>query len=148
MSKLRGKIMAVNGAQNQITKAVVQWPEITVAPHRFGGVEYQVGTREIGHIHVDTLVDIPFPTAIRNELVASGQVRPHHSLPDSGWISFYIRQPDDVNLAIELLQKSYNLAQDQAARRNQRHIANPSASQRDYTIHPHSQNQKDEHDNE
>ena len=110
--------MAVNGAQTQITTAITQWPEMTVAPHRFGGVEYQLGTREIGHIHGDTLVDIPFPTTIRNELVASGQVRPHHILPDSGWISFYIRQPEDVNLAIELLQKSYKIAQDQMARRS------------------------------
>ena len=140
--------MAVSGAQNQITSAVTQWPEMRVAPHRFGGVEYQLGTREIGHIHGDTLVDIPFPTAIRNQLVASGQVRPHHILPDSGWISFYIRQPDDVNVAIELLQKSYQIAQGQMARRNQRHTENPSASQSDQDTHPLSQNQKDEHGNQ
>jgi predicted DNA-binding protein (MmcQ/YjbR family) len=109
--------MSVNGAQKQITEAVYRWPETTVAPHRFGGVEYQIGTREIGHIHGDTLVDIPFPTPIRNELVDAGIARPHHVLPDSGWISFYIRQPEDINQAIALLQRSYQLAKEQAARR-------------------------------
>lgn len=127
--------MAIHGAQIQITASVTAWPETTVAPHRFGGVEYQVGTREIGHIHGDTLVDIPFPTAIRDELVATGQVQPHHILPQSGWISFYIRQPEDVNRAIELLQKSYQIAQEQAARRHQRQAASPG----EQTTHPHRQ---------
>lgn len=112
--------MSVNGAQRQITQTVTQWPGMTVSPHRFGGVEYQLGSREIGHIHGDSLVDIPFPTAVRNELVESGQAQPHHVLPDSGWISFYIRQPEDVNHAIDLLQRSYGIAQKQAARRPQR----------------------------
>ena len=52
--------MSVNGAQKQITEAVTPMAETTVAPHRFGGVEYQLGTREIGHIHGDTLVEFPF----------------------------------------------------------------------------------------
>ena len=109
--------MSVHGAQQHITKALSQWPDLQTAPHRFGGVEYLLGTREIGHVHGDSLVDIPFPTAVRNELVALGQVEPHHVLPDSGWISFYIRQPQDVEAAIALLRQSYQLAQAQAARR-------------------------------
>lgn len=109
--------MAVPGAQETISQAVASWPNMTVAPHRFGGVEYQLGTREIGHIHGDSLVDIPFPTAVRNELVESKQVQPHHILPESGWISFYIRQPEDVSRAIGLLKRSYQLAAEQAARR-------------------------------
>jgi hypothetical protein len=110
--------MSIAGAQKQITEAVTKWPEVTVAPHRFGGVEYQVGTREIGHIHGDILVDIPFPTAIRHRIVAEGRAQPHHILPDSGWISFYIRDVEDVGKAIELLRESYRLAHDQAARRH------------------------------
>lgn len=110
--------MAIAGAQKTISEAVASWPKTTIAPHRFGGVEYQLGTREFGHIHGDSLVDIPFPTAIRKELVESGQAQPHHILPESGWISFYIRQPDDVSRAIALLEKSYQLAAEQAARRS------------------------------
>lgn len=109
--------MAISGAQKTISEAVALWPNITIASHRFGGVEYQLGTREIGHIHGDSLVDIPFPTAVRNELIENGQAHPHHILSDSGWISFYIRRPEDVDHAISLLQKSYQLAMEQAARR-------------------------------
>ena len=109
--------MAVANAQKQITETVTGWKNVTAAPHRFGGVEFQFGTREIGHIHGDTLVDIPFPTAVRDEIVATGEASPHHILPNSGWVSLPIRKPDDVDQAIRLLQKSYQLAQEQAARR-------------------------------
>lgn len=34
---------------------------ITSQPYRFGGTEYNVGRPEIGHVHGDSLVDIPFP---------------------------------------------------------------------------------------
>ena len=45
--------MSVKGAQDRITKAVTAWEGVSVKPHRFGGVEYAIGKREIGHIHGD-----------------------------------------------------------------------------------------------
>ena len=115
---ITGVKMAIRGAQSQITTTVQTWPKVVVAPHRFGGVEYQLGTREIGHIHGDSLVDIPFPRAIRNQLVEAGLAQPHHILPESGWISFYIRTQADVSQAIDLLHQSYAIAQAQSARRH------------------------------
>ena len=109
--------MTVQNAQNQISTAVLQWEGVTAHPHRFGGTEYRLGTREIGHIHGDYLVDIPFPSKIRDEIVASGQAEAHHVLPESGWVSFYIRQPDDIAAAIDLLRRSYDIAAKQKARR-------------------------------
>jgi hypothetical protein len=109
--------MSVPGAGRQITAAVQQWSEVSAAPHRFGGVEYRLGRREIGHVHGDSLVDIPFPTSVRRELVAAGAAEPHHILPDSGWISFYLRTPADVTHAIDLLRRSYDLTLQQRARR-------------------------------
>jgi hypothetical protein len=105
----RRSVISVKGAGQQIKTAVSAWEGITSHPHRFGGVEYRLGIREIGHVHGDGLVDIPFPTRVRNELVATGQAVSHHVLPESGWISFYIRNPEDVEKAIALLRKSYDL---------------------------------------
>jgi Family of unknown function (DUF5519) len=102
--------MSVRGAQETITKAVTEWEGVTVQPHRFGGVEYVIGKREIGHIHGDHLVDVPFPTKVRDEIVAAGRAQVHHILPESGWVSFYLRQPEDVKLAIDLLAQSYQIA--------------------------------------
>jgi len=107
--------MAVSGAKERIDAAVQGWPGITSQPHRFGGTEYCLGQREIGHVHGDSLVDIPFPKAVRNELVTGGRAEPHHILPESGWVSIYLRQPSDVDRAIDLLHLSYEIATQHAA---------------------------------
>ena len=108
--------MSVRGAQESITQAVTSWSGVTVQPHRFGGVEYVIGKREIGHIHGDHLVDIPFPKKVRDEIVAAGRAEPHHILPETGWVSFYLRQEEDVEKAITLLQESYEIAQKQKSK--------------------------------
>ena len=110
--------MSDSGAGDKITATVLQWEGMSAVPHRFGGTEFRYGAREIGHIHGNHLVDIPFPTAIRHELVAAGKAEPHHILPDSGWISFRIRQTADVDHALALLQQSYRLAVDQRRKRS------------------------------
>jgi hypothetical protein len=102
--------VAVVGAGERIRKAVLRWPGVTGQPHRFGGLEYRVGRREIGHVHGDSLVDIPFPRRVRDELVAAGQARLHHVLPESGWVSVPLARSADVEGAIALLRLSYEAA--------------------------------------
>lgn len=102
--------MSVKGAQARISEAVASWPGVASQPHRFNGVEYVIGKREIGHIHGDHLVDIPFPKKVRDEIMATGRARPHHILPETGWVSFYLRQESDVEQAIALLHESYEIA--------------------------------------
>lgn len=79
--------MAVFGAKERIHIPLQGWSGITSQPHRFGGIEYCLGRREIGHVPGDSLVDIPFPTKVRNELITGGRAEPHHILPDSGLVS-------------------------------------------------------------
>jgi hypothetical protein len=106
-----GSPIMVRGAQERIRSAVLEWPGTQALPHRFGGTEFRLGEkREIGHIHGDHLVDIPFPRRVRDEVVAAGRAQPHHVLPDTGWISFYLHQPSDIEQAIQLLRQSYDLA--------------------------------------
>jgi predicted DNA-binding protein (MmcQ/YjbR family) len=105
-----GELMPVSNAQKTITRALTSWEGVSTAPHRFGGVEYLLGTRELGHIHGDHLVDIPFPKKVRDEVVSAGLAEPHHILPETGWISFYLREEDDTQTAIALLRRSYEIA--------------------------------------
>jgi len=42
--------MAVPGAQQKIHETVLSWSGVTAHPHRFGGTEYRLGKRELGHI--------------------------------------------------------------------------------------------------
>ena len=112
--------MASLRASEQITQAVLSWSGTESHPHRFGGIEFRMGRREIGHVHGDRLVDIPFPTRVRNEIVSSGAAEPHHILPESGWVSLYLRSEADTDRAIGLLRRSYDLAL------AQRQLAHPS----------------------
>jgi hypothetical protein len=109
--------MSSCGTRERITKAALSWEGVTTHPHRFGGTEYRFGRRELGHIHGDHMVDIPFPKRVRDDVVAAGRAQAHHLLPETGWVSFYIQEPGDVEQAIALLRESFELA---VAQRNKR----------------------------
>jgi hypothetical protein len=53
------------------------------------------------------MADLPFPVRMREELVAAGAARVHHVLPQTGWVSYRIHQPEDVEGALELFRKNY-----------------------------------------
>jgi hypothetical protein len=102
--------VAVPAAAEKIALAMRELPGVSSGPHRFGGTESHLARREIGHVHGDHLVDIPFTKKIREELVAEGKAERHHILPDSGWVSIYLRQTADLERAIGLLRFSFDLA--------------------------------------
>ena len=91
----------------KISKEILSWPGIATGQHRFGGTEFRVGKREMGHIHGDKLADLPFPMQVRNQLIESGRVSPHHILPESGWVSKWIRSEEDVSEVVELFRMQY-----------------------------------------
>src|SRR4029453_2571056 len=97
---MKGNVMSVIGAETRIRSEVGALEGVTSGPQRYGGVEFMLGSREIGHIHGDSLVDVPLPKRIRDELVTERQAEPHHVLPKSGWISVYLNEPGDVERAI------------------------------------------------
>jgi luciferase-like monooxygenase len=103
--------------REKVTTEVLSWEGVTSGSHRFGGVEFLLGKREIGHLHGDRLADLPFPRRVRDELVESGRAKPHHVLPDTGWVSFWIEGEDDVPRVIELFRMSYDRARTAADRR-------------------------------
>jgi len=102
--------MSVAGAAQRIQSELLSWPHVEAHPHRFGGMEYRIGRRELGHIHGDHLVDLPFPMKVRDEVVTAGLAEPHHLLPDTGWVSVYLREAADVDRALALFRRSFELA--------------------------------------
>lgn len=96
-------------ASEIISERVLAWPGVTREPHRFGGIAFHCRGREIGHLHGDRLVDIPFPKPVRDELVAAGRAKPHHIYPQSGWVSVDVASSEDVETAIALLRRKYEL---------------------------------------
>jgi hypothetical protein len=95
-------------------------PEVTEGPHRFGGIVFHLGDRELGHLHGETVADLPFPPHIRDELVASGRVSSHHVVSDSPWVSRRVNRPDDIADIVELFRMSYGHAASLCARGDDR----------------------------
>ncbi len=93
-----------------IRAEVLAWPGVTERPHRFGGIEFLLGGRELGHLHGNRIADLPFTRVIRDQLVAAGRARLHHVLPESGWVMYDIRSEADVPGAISLFRFSYERA--------------------------------------
>ena len=91
----------------KIKREVASWDGVCVSPHRYGGIEFRVGRRELGHLHADRLADLPFPISIRERLVQEGKADVHHILPNSGWVSRRIRKAEDVTAVIELFRLNY-----------------------------------------
>lgn len=99
----------MGSTRERIEVEVSGWPGVEAKPHRFSGVEFRVRGHEIGHLHGDTLADLPFPRKVRERLVAEGKARLHHVLPETGWTSYRIRGPEDVEGALELFSLNYDL---------------------------------------
>jgi luciferase-like monooxygenase len=87
----------------RISKEVGSWEGVTVHAHRFGGVEFRLGRRELGHLH-ETWADLPFTRRIREMLVQTGRAEAHR-FGVTGWVS---RELDDET--VELFRLSYERA--------------------------------------
>ena len=99
-----------NEAAFEVVRAQIEsWEGVTTHQHRFGGIEFRLGSGQLGHLHT-TIADLPFPRHIRDELVAAGRARPHHVLPDSGWVTAPMRTVSEVANVIALFRQNYERA--------------------------------------
>ena len=102
---MEGRISSTQ-ANKTVYKKISSWEGISVHEHRFGGIEFRLGRRELGHLH-PSFADLPFPRKVRDELVADGLARPHHILPDTGWVTVPMRTSSEVENVIFLFRRNY-----------------------------------------
>jgi hypothetical protein len=112
-------------SSERIAAEIGALPGVNAEPHRFGGIEYRYGRRELGHVHGDRFADLPFPRRVRDDLVAEGRARPHHVLPDSGWVTAQITTDDEVENVIALFKLGYERATAQEERRPKAGLNSP-----------------------
>ncbi len=98
------------GIAGPIRASVESWDGVSSHPHRFGGVEFRAGRRELGHLHGDSLADLLLPKRVHDQAISDGRARPHHVLPDSNWVSVYLREPEQVQDVVDLLRAAYDRA--------------------------------------
>jgi hypothetical protein len=86
---------------------VSAWSRISVHPHRFGGREFLFGAAEVGHVHTNGIVDIPFTRPVHDTLLVESLAEQHRWVPNSGWITFRIRSERDIAHPLWLMRLSY-----------------------------------------
>ena len=91
----------------KLEEEVGSWANISVRPHRFGGREFRFEAAEVGHVHTSGIVDIPFTRPIHDVLLSEGLAEEHHWVPNSGWITFRMRDQPDIDHALWLMRLSY-----------------------------------------
>ena len=91
----------------RLVDEVATWPHVTTGEHRFGGTEFRIGSREIGHVHTWGMLDIAYFRRLRDALVAADLTGVHHLLTESGWTTYRIESAEDFDHARWLLRLSY-----------------------------------------
>lgn len=92
-----------------VRRELLAHPGVTEGAHRFGGIVFHLGRRELGHLHGETVADLPFPPHIRDELIAEGRVSAGHGASDR-WVSRRVEAPEDVEQIVALFRLSYEHA--------------------------------------
>jgi hypothetical protein len=109
-------------AVDALVGEVANWEGVELATEpRFGGPMFQLGRRQLGHLHDagarGAFADIPLPRALRDELIKAGRARPHSAMPDSGWLTVPVRTAADLAGAVEVFRLAYERALAVAERR-------------------------------
>ncbi len=78
---------------------------VSLGVHRYGGIGFFLGGKETSHIHGNGLLDCFVGREKRDRLLQErAGVTAHHVFPRSGWVSFLVKSPEDVERALELIQ--------------------------------------------
>ncbi len=110
----------------QVEREVLSWPGVTTLDTGRGGLQFNHGKVELGHLHGSSFADLPFPTKIRDELIREGRASVHPPLPDSGWGRRRMDVPEDAAEVVDPFRMNYGRAKARAERHTERRAATGS----------------------
>ena len=106
----------MEGNASAIEREVLRWPGTRKEAGRFGATSFRYGKREIGHLHGDTIADLPVTTEMKEDLMARGRARPHQA-GVKGYVSYPLEGEEDVAAVLRILNPNYDRARAAAERR-------------------------------
>ena len=56
---------------NGLAEEITGWEGVSLEPGRFGSTRFMIGRRELGHLHGDSVLDMPLPPAMKAEPTVS-----------------------------------------------------------------------------
>jgi hypothetical protein len=60
------------------------------------------------HIHGHGYCDIRLPKEAQQQILAQGKAQPHRWASEAGYVTFILKHEEDLKIAMELVQISYN----------------------------------------
>ena len=92
---------------DEIEETVLALKSTSITIHKYGGSQFNYLEKEFAHLHSNGLLDILFSQKLKKEFKLHGNITDHHVFKNSGWISFYINNEEDLHYAKELLKIAY-----------------------------------------
>ncbi len=91
---------------------ILQLPGVREAPHRVGGVEFQVDGVEFMHSHGPSRLDIRLSKEDQTSVLKAGLALSHKAEvhAQAGWVSFRIENRRDLVNAKKVIQLAYENA--------------------------------------
>jgi len=91
---------------------ILQLPGVREAPHRVGGVEFQVDGVEFMHSHGPSWLDIRLSKEDQTSVLKAGLALSHKAEvhAQAGWVSFRIENRRDLVNAKKVIQLAYENA--------------------------------------
>ncbi len=101
-----------SSAYESLRAWILQLPGVKEAPHRVGGVEFQVGGVEFMHSHGPSWLDIRLSKEDQTSVLKTGQALAHRAQvhAQAGWVSIRIEKSHDLANASRVIQLAYENA--------------------------------------
>jgi hypothetical protein len=95
-------------ASDLITEEVTSWPGVVTGMGVRGEWGFNVGRRQLGHLHGDRVAHFSFPKAVWAELFDQRRITYHSAFPGKvGMAARIIADDDDVREVIALMRLNY-----------------------------------------
>ena len=110
-------------------EALQEWilllPNVSRAPHRFGGTEFQANGLEFMHSHGYSHLDIRLSKEAQTQILKEGKAEEHRFAPQAGWVTFILRSQEDMARVKEVIELAYTNAREVMAAHETRNTLTP-----------------------
>ena len=98
-----------NATYESLRAWILQLPGVREAPHRVGGVEFQVDGVEFMHSHGPSWLDIRLSKEDQASVLKTGEALPHRAQvhAEAGWVTFGIKNSQYLANAKKVIRLAY-----------------------------------------